>query len=411
MNAPSNPSPVRPNDYSAYPDANGRFGDYGGQYVPETLMPLVHELDAAYAAAKADEGFQAELAGFLTHYVGRPSPLYFAERLTAHFGGAKIYLKREELNHTGSHKINNCMGQILLARRMGKTRIIAETGAGQHGVATATVCARFGLPCVVYMGAVDVERQKPNVFRMNLLGAEVRPVTSGSATLKDAMNEALRDWVTNVHDTYYLIGSAAGMHPYPVMVRDFQAIIGREARAQILEAEGRLPDAVVACVGGGSNAIGLFHPFLNDPEVKIFGVEAAGEGIETGRHAAAINGGRPGVLHGNMTYLLQDREGQIEEAHSISAGLDYPGIGPEHAWLHDVGRATYLSATDTESLEAYSLLAKLEGILPAIESAHALARLPEIAKEVGKDGIVVLNLSGRGDKDVATVAAHLGMEI
>jgi tryptophan synthase beta chain len=411
VNAPSNPSPVRPNDYSAYPDANGRFGDYGGQYVPETLMPLVHELDAAYAAAKADEGFQAELAGFLTHYVGRPSPLYFAERLTAHYGGAKIYLKREELNHTGSHKINNCMGQILLARRMGKTRIIAETGAGQHGVATATVCARFGLPCVVYMGAVDVERQKPNVFRMNLLGAEVRPVTSGSATLKDAMNEALRDWVTNVHDTYYLIGSAAGMHPYPVMVRDFQAIIGREARAQILEAEGRLPDAVVACVGGGSNAIGLFHPFLNDPEVKIFGVEAAGEGIETGRHAAAINGGRPGVLHGNMTYLLQDREGQIEEAHSISAGLDYPGIGPEHAWLHDVGRATYLSATDTESLEAYSLLSKLEGILPAIESAHALARLPEIVKDVGKDGIVVLNLSGRGDKDVATVAAHLGMEI
>ncbi|THD54339.1 tryptophan synthase subunit beta [Phenylobacterium sp.] len=411
MNAPSNPSPVRPNDYSAYPDANGRFGDYGGQYVPETLMPLVHDLDAAYSAAKADEGFQAELAGFLTHYVGRPSPLYFAERLTAHYGGAKIYLKREELNHTGSHKINNCMGQILLARRMGKTRIIAETGAGQHGVATATVCARFGLPCVVYMGAVDVERQKPNVFRMNLLGAEVRPVTSGSATLKDAMNEALRDWVTNVHDTYYLIGSAAGMHPYPVMVRDFQAIIGREAREQILEAEGRLPDAVVACVGGGSNAIGLFHPFLNDAEVKIFGVEAAGEGLDTGRHAAAINGGRPGVLHGNMTYLLQDREGQIEEAHSISAGLDYPGIGPEHAWLHDVGRATYLSATDTESLEAYSLLAKLEGILPAIESAHALARLPEITKEVGKDGIVVLNLSGRGDKDVAAVAAHLGMEI
>jgi tryptophan synthase beta chain len=401
----------RPNDYSAYPDAQGRFGDYGGQYVPETLMPLVHDLDAAYAAAKADEGFQAELAGFLTHYVGRPSPLYFAERLTAHYGGAKIYLKREELNHTGSHKINNCMGQILLARRMGKTRIIAETGAGQHGVATATVCARFGLPCVVYMGAVDVERQKPNVFRMNLLGAEVRPVTSGSATLKDAMNESLRDWVTNVHDTYYLIGSAAGMHPYPAMVRDFQAIIGREARAQILEAEGRLPDAVVACVGGGSNAIGLFHPFLNDAEVKIFGVEAAGEGLATGRHAAAINGGRPGVLHGNMTYLLQDREGQIEEAHSISAGLDYPGIGPEHAWLHDVGRATYLSATDTESLEAYSLLSKLEGILPAIESAHALARLPEITQEVGKDGIVVLNLSGRGDKDVAAVAAHLGMEI
>ena len=400
-----------PNDFSSYPDADGRFGEFGGRYVAETLMPLVLDLDAAYRAAKADPSFQAELNGYLTHYVGRPSPLYFAERLTAQFGGAKIYFKREELNHTGAHKINNCMGQILLARRMGKTRIIAETGAGQHGVATATVCARFGLPCVVYMGAVDVERQKPNVFRMNLLGAEVRPVTSGSATLKDAMNEALRDWVTNVHDTYYLIGSAAGMHPYPAMVRDFQAIIGREVREQILEAEGRLPDAIVACVGGGSNAIGLFHPFLNDPEVKIFGVEAAGEGLATGRHAAAINGGRPGVLHGNMTYLLQDRDGQIEEAHSISAGLDYPGIGPEHAWLHDVGRATYLSATDTESLDAFTLLAELEGILPAIESAHALARLPEIVKEVGKDGVVVLNLSGRGDKDVATVAAHLGRTI
>jgi tryptophan synthase beta chain len=401
-------APTRPNDYTAYPDVHGRFGDYGGQYVPETLMPLVHDLDAAYAAAKADAAFQAELADFLKHYVGRPSPLYFAERLTAHYGGAKIYLKREELNHTGSHKINNCMGQILLARRMGKTRIIAETGAGQHGVATATVCARFGLPCVVYMGAVDVERQKPNVFRMNLLGAEVRPVRSGSATLKDAMNEALRDWVTNVHDTYYLIGSAAGMHPYPAMVRDFQAIIGREAREQILELEGRLPDAIVACVGGGSNAIGLFHPFLNDEGVRIYGVEAAGEGVETGRHAAAINGGRPGVLHGNMTYLLQDREGQIEEAHSISAGLDYPGIGPEHAWLHDVGRATYLTATDKEALAAFQLLSELEGILPAIESSHALARLPEICAEVGKDGIVVLNLSGRGDKDVNTVAAHLG---
>jgi len=402
---------TRPNDYSAYPDARGRFGDYGGQYVPETLMPLVHELDAAYAAAKTDPAFQAELKGFLTHYVGRPSPLYFAERLTAHYGGAKIYLKREELNHTGSHKINNCMGQILLARRMGKTRIIAETGAGQHGVATATVCARFGLPCVVYMGAVDVERQKPNVFRMNLLGAEVRPVTSGSATLKDAMNEALRDWVTNVHDTYYLIGTAAGMHPYPAMVRDFQAVIGQEVREQILELEGRLPDAVVACVGGGSNAIGLFHPFLNDPEVRIFGVEAAGEGMASGRHAAAINGGRPGVLHGNLTYLLQDGEGQIEEAHSISAGLDYPGIGPEHAWLHDVGRATYLSATDAESLAAFQLCAELEGILPAIESAHALARLGDVVKEVGQDGIVVLNLSGRGDKDVATVATHLGRQI
>ena len=406
MNAPS-----LPNDYAAYPDANGRFGDYGGRYVPETLMPLVHELDAAYRAAKADEGFQAELAGFMTHYVGRPSPLYFAERLTKHFGGAKIYLKREELNHTGSHKINNCMGQILLAMRMGKTRIIAETGAGQHGVATATVCARFGLPCIVYMGAVDVERQKPNVFRMNLLGAEVRPVTSGSATLKDAMNEALRDWVTNVHDTYYLIGTAAGMHPYPEMVRDFQSVIGREVREQIMQAEGRLPDAVVACVGGGSNAIGIFHPFLNDEGVRLIGVEAAGEGMQTGRHAAAINGGRPGVLHGNMTYLLQDAEGQITEAHSISAGLDYPGIGPEHSWLHDVGRATYLTATDLESLDAFKLCAELEGILPAIESAHALARVGDVAKDVGKGGILVLNLSGRGDKDVATVAAHLGMEI
>jgi len=400
-----------PNDYAAYPDAAGRFGDYGGRYVPETLMPLVHELDAAYAAAKADEGFQAELKGFLKHYVGRPSPLYFAERLTAHFGGAKIYLKREELNHTGSHKINNCMGQILLARRMGKTRIIAETGAGQHGVASATVCARFGLPCVVYMGAVDVERQKPNVFRMNLLGARVEAVTSGSATLKDAMNEALRDWVTNVHDTYYMIGTAAGMHPYPEMVRDFQSVIGQEVREQILEAEGRLPDAVMACVGGGSNAIGIFHPFLNDEGVRLFGIEAAGEGMETGRHAAAINGGRPGVLHGNMTYLLQDDEGQITEAHSISAGLDYPGIGPEHSWLHDVGRATYLTATDLESLEAFKLCAELEGILPAIESAHALARLGDVARQVGKGGVVVLNLSGRGDKDVATVAAHLGMEI
>ena len=404
-------APARPNDYTAYPDAAGRFGDYGGRYVPETLMPLVHELEAAYRAAQADPAFQAELSGFMTHYVGRPSPLYFAARLTEHFGAAKIYLKREELNHTGSHKINNCMGQILLARRMGKTRIIAETGAGQHGVATATVCARFGLPCVVYMGAVDVERQKPNVFRMNLLGARVEAVTSGSATLKDAMNEALRDWVTNVHDTYYLIGTAAGMHPYPEMVRDFQSVIGRETREQVLDAEGRLPDAVVACVGGGSNAIGIFHPFLNDEGVKLIGVEAAGEGMETGRHAAAINGGRPGVLHGNMTYLLQDTEGQIREAHSISAGLDYPGIGPEHSWLHDVGRATYLTATDLESLDAFKLCAELEGILPAIESAHALARIGDVARDVGKGGVVVLNLSGRGDKDVATVAAHLGMAI
>jgi len=403
--------PTHPNDYSAYPDAKGRFGDYGGQYVPETLMPLVHQLEAAYSATKADPAFQAELGGFLSHYVGRPSPLYFAERLTAHYGGAKIYLKREELNHTGSHKINNCMGQILLAMRMGKTRIIAETGAGQHGVAVATVCARFNLPCVVYMGAVDVERQKPNVFRMNLLGAEVRPVTSGSATLKDATNEALRDWVTNVEDTYYLIGSVVGMHPYPEMVRDFQSVIGREVREQILEAEGRLPDALVACVGGGSNAMGLFHPFLNDDAVRLYGVEAAGEGVATDRHAAAINGGRPGVLHGSLSYLLQDAEGQITEAHSISAGLDYPGIGPEHSWLHDVGRATYLTATDGDSLDAFKLCAELEGILPAIESAHALARLDVVTRDVGKDGIVVLNLSGRGDKDVATVAAHLGRTI
>ena len=403
--------PALPNDYQAFPDADGRFGDYGGRYVPETLMPLVLELDRAYAEAKADPAFQAKLAGYLATYVGRPSPLYLAERLTAHFGGAKIYLKREELNHTGAHKINNCMGQILLARRMGKTRIIAETGAGQHGVATATVCALFGLPCIVYMGAVDVERQAPNVLRMNLLGAEVRPVTSGASTLKDAMNEALRDWVSNVEDTYYLIGSAAGPHPYPVMVRDFQAVIGLETREQILHAEGRLPDALVACVGGGSNAIGLFHPFLNDEGVRIIGVEAAGDGMATDRHAAALNGGRPGVLHGNKTYLLQTTDGQITEAHSISAGLDYPGIGPEHAWLHDVGRAQYLTATDDEALEAFQLCARLEGIVPALEAAHALARLPQIAVEVGKGGVVVLNLSGRGDKDLATVAARLGLPV
>ena len=405
------PTLLKPNDYRSYPDAAGRFGDYGGRYVPETLMPLVHDLDAAYRRAKGDAGFQAELNGYLKHYVGRPSPLYFAERLTTHFGGAKIYFKREELNHTGAHKINNCMGQILLAMQMGKTRIIAETGAGQHGVATATVCARFGLPCVVYMGAVDVERQKPNVFRMNLLGARVEPVTSGSATLKDAMNEALRDWVTNVEDTYYLIGSAAGPHPYPEMVRDFQAVIGHEVRSQILEIEGRLPDAVVACVGGGSNAIGLFHPFLNDENVKIIGVEASGHGMGSGQHAAAINGGRPGVLHGNKTYLIQDPEGQITEAHSISAGLDYPGIGPEHSWLHDVGRASYVTATDQEALAAFQLCSQLEGIIPALETAHAIARLGDIATDLGKDAIVVLNMSGRGDKDVATVAAHLGQAV
>ncbi len=400
-------APLKPNDYTAYPDAEGRFGDYGGRYVPETLMPLVLELNGAYEAGKADPSFQAELDGYLKHYVGRPSPMYFAERLTAHYGGAKIYFKRDELNHTGAHKINNCMGQILLAQRMGRTRIIAETGAGQHGVATATVCARFGLPCVIYMGAVDVERQKPNVFRMKLLGAEVRPVTAGAGTLKDAMNEAMRDWVTNVHDTYYLIGTAAGPHPYPAMVRDFQAVIGTETRAQMLEIEGRLPDAVVACIGGGSNAIGLFHPFLADEGVRLIGVEAAGHGLTTDKHAASMAGGRPGVLHGNKTYLLQDADGQIIEGHSISAGLDYPGVGPEHSWLKDVGRAQYLSATDDDALEAFQLCARLEGILPALEPAHALARIGEIAKDIGPGGVVVMNLCGRGDKDIFTIADAL----
>jgi tryptophan synthase beta chain len=400
-------TPTPPNDYRSWPDARGRFGDYGGRYVPETLMPLVLRLGEAYEEAKASPAFQAELSAYLTNYVGRPSPLHLAQRLTDSLGGARIYFKREDLNHTGAHKINNCMGQILLARRMGKTRIIAETGAGQHGVATATVCALFGLPCVVYMGAVDVERQAPNVLRMKLLGAEVRPVTSGASTLKDAMNEALRDWVANVDDTYYLIGSAAGPHPYPVMVRDFQTVIGCESRAQILEAEGRLPDALVACVGGGSNAIGLFHPFLEDEGVKIYGVEAAGDGMASGRHAAAINGGRPGVLHGNRTYLLQDSDGQITEAHSISAGLDYPGIGPEHAWLHDTGRVSYLTATDQEALQAFRLCSRLEGIVPALECAHALARLPEICAEAGSNGIVILNMSGRGDKDLAAIGARL----
>ena len=400
-----------PNTWDSYPDVNGRFGEFGGRYVAETLMPLVLDLDRAYAAAKADPSFQAELNGYLTHYVGRPSPLYFAERLTQHFGGAKIYFKRDELNHTGAHKINNCMGQILLAMRMGKTRIIAETGAGQHGVATATVCARFGLPCIVYMGETDVERQKPNVFRMNLLGAEVRPVTSGTGTLKDAMNEAMRDWVTNVADTYYLIGTAAGPHPYPAMVRDFQSVIGTEARAQMLQMEGRLPDAVVACIGGGSNAIGLFHPFLADEGVRLVGVEAAGHGIPTGEHAASLTGGRPGVLHGNKTYLLQDPDGQIIDAHSISAGLDYPGIGPEHAFLHDAGRAEYVSATDEEALDAFKLCAELEGIIPALEPAHALARVGEIARDLGPDRIVLMNLCGRGDKDIFTVADALGRRI
>jgi len=375
--------------------------------VAETLMPLVLDLERAYADAKADPDFRAEMDRFLAHYVGRPSPLYFAERLTAHLGGAKIYLKREELNHTGSHKVNNVLGQILLARRMGKTRIIAETGAGQHGVATATLCARFGLECVVYMGAVDVERQKPNVIRMHMLGAEVVPVQSGSRTLKDALNEALRDWVTNVADTFYCIGTVAGPHPYPMMVRDFQCVIGDEVRAQMREAEGRLPDSLIACIGGGSNAMGLFHPFLDEPEVVIYGVEAAGHGISTGLHAASLTGGRPGVLHGNRTYLLMNGDGQINEAHSISAGLDYPGIGPEHAWLHDAGRVTYLSATDEEALAAFQLLSKLEGIIPALEAAHALARVIDIAPKLPRDHLMVVSLSGRGDKDVPQVAEIL----
>lgn len=399
------------NNWEQYPDANGRFGQFGGRFVAETLMPNILALNDAYEATKKDPEFQKELDGYLKHFVGRPSPLYFAERLTEHYNGAKIYFKREELNHTGAHKINNCMGQILLAMRMGKTRIIAETGAGQHGVATATVCARFGLPCVVYMGAKDVERQSPNVFRMRLLGAEVRPVNSGTATLKDAMNEALRDWVSNPDDTFYIIGTAAGPHPYPAMVRDFQSVIGKETKVQLQEAEGRLPDAVVACIGGGSNALGIFHPFLADESVKLIGVEAAGEGLDTDKHAAAIRGGRPGVLHGNRTYLLQDADGQITDAHSISAGLDYPGVGPELSFLNDVKRATYLSATDNDALEAFQLCAKLEGILPALESAHALARIGEIAQEIGKGGIVVMNLSGRGDKDIFTIAKALGTEL
>ncbi|MEN5112765.1 tryptophan synthase subunit beta [Brevundimonas diminuta] len=395
----------------AWPDAEGRFGPYGGRFVPETLMPLIHELEAAYKAAKADPGFQAELDGYLEHYVGRASPLYFAERLTEHFGGAKIWLKREDLNHTGAHKINNCMGQILLARRMGKTRIIAETGAGQHGVASATVCARFGLPCTVYMGAVDVARQQPNVFRMKLLGAEVSAVTAGAATLKDAMNEAMRDWVTNVADTYYIIGTAAGPAPYPAMVRDFQSVIGKEIKAQAQRQIGRLPDAVMACIGGGSNAIGAMHPFIQDEAVRLIGVEAAGLGLDTPDHAASLKGGRSGVLHGNRTYLLQDADGQILEGHSISAGLDYPGIGPEHAWLHDLGRGEYLSATDQEALDAFQTLCKLEGIIPALESSHALARAGDVARQIGKDGDLVIVLSGRGDKDINTVAKHLDVEL
>ncbi len=403
--------PLNLNSFREGPDEDGRFGIFGGRFVAETLMPLILDLQAEWNKAKTDPAFQAELKDLGAHYIGRPSPLYYAERLTQHLGGAKIYFKREELNHTGSHKINNCIGQILLARRMGKTRIIAETGAGQHGVASATVAARFGLPCVVYMGATDVERQAPNVFRMKLLGAEVKPVTAGSGTLKDAMNEALRDWVTNVDDTYYLIGTAAGPHPYPELVRDFQAVIGQEAREQILAAEGRLPDMVIAAVGGGSNAIGIFHPFLDDKDVQIVGVEAGGKGLDGEEHCASLTAGSPGVLHGNRTYLLQDADGQIKEGHSISAGLDYPGIGPEHAWLHDTGRAEYVPIMDDEALEAFQLLTKLEGIIPALEPSHAVAEVIKRAPKMRKDQIIVMNLSGRGDKDIFTVGKILGMEL
>ncbi len=399
------------NSYRSGPDARGRFGIYGGRFVAETLMPLILELEQAYAEAKDDPAFRAELDSWLADYAGRPSPLYLAERLTAHCGGARIYFKRDELNHTGAHKINNCIGQILLARRMGKRRIIAETGAGQHGVATATVAARCGLECVVYMGERDIERQQPNVFRMRLLGAEVRPVTSGSATLKDAMNEALRDWVTNVETTFYLIGSVAGPHPYPAMVRDFQAVIGDEVRAQLMAKEGRLPDTLVAAVGGGSNAIGLFHPFLDDPEVRMIGVEAEGRGIETGEHAAALNAGAPGVLHGSRSYLLQDDDGQVIEPHSISAGLDYPGVGPEHAWLKDVGRVAYVPIKDDQALAAFRLCSEIEGILPALEPAHALAHVLEIAPDLPRDHVIVMNLCGRGDKDIFTVAEAMGVAL
>jgi tryptophan synthase beta chain len=404
------PTPeLRANSLRTGPDARGRFGGFGGRFVAETLMPLILEVERAYRAARADPAFQPELDAYLKHYVGRPSPLWFAQRLTRELGGAKIYFKRDELNHTGAHKINSCMGQILLARRMGKTRIIAETGAGQHGVATATVCALFGLPCTVYMGATDVARQAPNVFRMKLLGAEVKPVTSGAATLKDAMNEALRDWVANVRDTYYLIGTVAGPHPYPMMVRDFQSVIGEEAKAQLHEAEGRLPDIAVACIGGGSNAMGLFHPFLDDAGVRLIGVEAAGHGLDTKQHAASLSRGRPGVLHGNRTYLLQDEDGQIQEAHSISAGLDYPGIGPEHSWLHEIHRVEYAAATDSEALAAFQLCTRTEGIIPALEPAHALAHVAKIAPDMDPESIILMNLCGRGDKDIFTVAEALGV--
>ncbi len=400
------------NSYRTGPDEGGRFGGFGGRFVSETLMPLILELEACYEHAKTDPEFWAEMQDLWTHYVGRPSPLYFAERLTAHLGGAKVYLKRDELNHTGAHKINNVLGQILLARRMGKSRIIAETGAGQHGVATATVCAKFGLDCVVYMGAHDVERQMPNVFRMRLLGAQVIPVVSGRGTLKDAMNDAMRDWVTNVRDTFYCIGTVAGPHPYPAMVRDFQAIIGKEAREQILEREGRLPDTIIAAIGGGSNAMGLFHPFLDDRDVAIIGVEAGGKGVNAKmEHCASLTGGRPGVLHGNRTYLLQDDDGQILEGFSISAGLDYPGIGPEHAWLHEIGRAQYVAITDAEALEAFQLCCAMEGIIPALEPSHALAHVMKIAPDLPAEHLIVMNMCGRGDKDIFTVARALDVEI
>ncbi len=399
------------NSYREGPDEQGRFGNFGGRFVAETLMPLILDLERAYGEAKVDPAFAAEFDDLMAHYVGRPSPLYLAQHLSEQLGGARIYFKRDELNHTGAHKINNCIGQILLARRMGKTRIIAETGAGQHGVATATVCALFGLPCTVYMGETDIVRQQPNVFRMKLLGAEVCSVTSGTATLKDAMNEALRDWVTNVENTYYIIGTVAGPHPYPELVRDFQSVIGREAREQIQAAEGRLPDTLVACIGGGSNAIGLFYPFLDDRDVRIIGVEAGGEGVETGRHAASLSNGTPGVLHGNRTYLLQDDDGQIADAHSISAGLDYPGIGPEHAWLHEQGRVDYVSATDSEALDAFQLCSRLEGIIPALEPAHALAHVVKIAPDLPNDHLLVMNMCGRGDKDIFAVAEKLGVRL
>ncbi|HJO65938.1 MAG TPA: tryptophan synthase subunit beta [Sphingomonas sanguinis] len=407
-----------PNSFRAQPDERGHFGDYGGRYVAETLMPLILDLEREYRAAQVDPAFKAEFDDLMTHYVGRPSPMYYAERLTETLRasapdgkGPKIYFKREELNHTGAHKINNCIGQILLAKRMGKTRIIAETGAGQHGVATATVAARFGIPCTIFMGARDIERQAPNVFRMKLLGAEVRPVTSGAQTLKDAMNEALRDWVANVHDTFYIIGTAAGPHPYPEMVRDFQSVIGTESKAQIMEAEGRLPDLLIASVGGGSNAIGLFHPFLDDADVAMLGIEAAGHGLSTTQHAASLTGGKPGILHGNKTYLLQDEDGQIAEAHSISAGLDYPGIGPEHSWLNDTGRVVYEGITDTEALDAFQLCCRVEGIIPALECAHALAGLLKRAPTMDRDQIILINISGRGDKDIFTVADAMGVKM